>query len=210
MTATKAAREFRFGVCSGDRCSQYWKVRANASSPDLYISSSRTGRFLHLSAHEDPQHSHVKVTFPDEEVTVPWSSTDAGASVPLLTIFVPPSGVLYPAPPRRKIAWVVAPEDPERWVAFRISRLQRDASEPPLGRLLGAVVLNDDTSAVVTAFPAAGTSGTFTGHLRAGMPRDAVLEAYRDGGLRALVHGHLPDGSLYLLELSQAPPQSAA
>jgi hypothetical protein len=67
-----ASKELRFGASDEERFSQYWKVRATPRRPELVVSGNRTGRFLHLTMHEDQAFWHIKVTLPDGVITRPW------------------------------------------------------------------------------------------------------------------------------------------
>lgn len=203
------SREVRFGVRDGDRHSQYWTVRAAARRPDIYVSSQRTGGFLHVSVHDPAYGLHVKVQSPQGEVkhVRPHPEPLARGVTRLVQLRVPKSAATYEAPTGRNVGWVAAPDDPEFWVSFEILALTAEAfaeEEPawmqgivPI-RLIGRA---DGTAVGVAARWMKGDGGSLALPAQPGDRARIQAALDRGGEIRALLEGVNPDGSLWFLEL---------
>jgi hypothetical protein len=200
-------RELRFGVRAGDRHSQYWKVKADSGRSDFYVSSQRTGPFLHVSLHDPRYGMRVAVTLPTEESerVMEYPNPLAPGVTRLVQIVVPPAAVSYPAPARSDVRWVVGPDDPKIWVSFEVLS-EAPEVDPTDGdwkhgtELVGRVPRSDGGTIAVVVWLMSGSGGHASFTPRGGDP-DAVRAAVAAGGVRALVHGRNPDGSLWFLEL---------
>jgi hypothetical protein len=180
-----------------------------ATRPDIYVSSQRTGGFLHISVHDPAYGLHVKVQAPQGEVkhVRPHPEPLAPGVTRLVQLRVPKSAATYEAPTGRNVGWVAAPDDPECWVSFEVLALtaQAFAEEEPAW-MQGIVPIrmierSDGTAAGVAARWMKGDGGSLTLPAQPG-DRERI-KAVLDGGgeIRALLEGVNPDGSLWFLEL---------
>jgi hypothetical protein len=209
-TGLQTTREMRFGVRLDERHSQYWKVRADVGRPDFYVASQRTGRFLHVSLHDPDYGMHVKVRAPEglDQRVKPYPRRLVPGVVRLVQLRVPQAAVSYPVP-ARSVTWIDRPDDEALWVSFEIL-----AEEPGAWRdegswnrgctLVGRVPRSDGGTVAVAAWLMTGRDGTTSFDAGSIEAADAARAMIAKGGVRALIHGPNPDGSMWFLELTTA------
>jgi hypothetical protein len=198
-------REFRFGVIDGSRHSQYWTVKALAR-PELVITGSRTGPFLHLTMHDDERYSHIKVGPAGTAEVLPW--TPPGEVEPglrrLVRLVFPLAAVRYP-PPRRpdRVAWVEPKADENVWTDFTVFHCHgARPNEAEWGHVLGSVTLADGSEACVVVRPITAYPGSFT---FVPPDPDKARELMSRPNAGALVHGVNDDGCIWYLHLFGSP-----
>jgi hypothetical protein len=150
-----ARRETRFGVMSEDgRRSSYWKVRLAARRGDIYVAQAHTGRFLHVSLHEDTDYWHLFVKTPVGQVRKPFAppvETIPGLTE-VLEMWVPHLAVVPAAPPAKSVRRTTMPPVGQA-VRFHLmldsapeSRAQYPGASTPGARLIDR--LTTDTGAL--------------------------------------------------------------
>jgi hypothetical protein len=205
-----ASKELRFGASDEERFSQYWKVRATPRRPELVVSGNRTGRFLHLTMHEDQAFWHIKVTLPDGVITRPWDppSHVLPGVRRLVRLLVPVQAVRYPRPQRaERVTWYPAPLDDQTWVEFTLLHCRQGRPAIRNADLLGGLRLADGSEAVVIArhSPAEPGSATFSVE-----DREEALRLFSRPEIGALLHGADADGCLWFLNVFSRERQLGA
>lgn len=204
-------KDLRFGASNGSFFSQYWKVAPTAKRPELVVSGSRTGSFLHLTMHEDESHWHTKVTLPNSEVIArPW---DPPREVlpgvrRLVQLLMPRATVRFSAPERSgRVVWYPAPSDNETWVEFTVLHCASGIPDIRGADVIGVTPMMDGTAVIVIARLRPGESGSHSIHAP---DADEVRRQVREAGdVGTLIHGAFDvDGCLWFLELHSTAPNA--
>jgi hypothetical protein len=198
------ARSFRFGAADGHRFSDYWKISATAKRPELVIIHSRTGKFFHVTMHEDPDHWHVKVTIDGVTTEHPW--TPPSEIIPgarrLIRLFVPLEAVRYAKPARAaRVNWYTVSSSADDWTYFSVLLCAGVMPRIKNGEEVGRVSLADSSTAVVVA----GIGGAQPGSAQFRVEDKAgAIAKLRDPNNALLLQGVDSDGSLWFLHLYNA------
>jgi hypothetical protein len=203
------AREVRFGVSDGRRFSQYWTVKSLAR-PELVIAGNRTGKFLHLTMHEDPASWHIKVTLPTGMVEHAWEPPkEIGPGLRRLVRLLVPVEAVRHGPPTRSsdVVWYAAPDE-QTWVEFTILHSIQGDLQVRNADVLGRVRLADASTAVAIARIIPAEPGTAT--LPVPDPDELRRLWAQSDTLAALVHGTHDDGCLWFLQLQKTPRDAQA
>jgi len=212
-------RELRFGVRVGERYSQYWRVGTDATRPDVYLASQRTGSFIQVSVHDPRYGMHVKVTLPTGVIrnTFPHPTPLVPGVTRLAELRVPLGAVTHDTPPAKAVRWVGPVEDTDVWTAFEVLAEEPGAAarEAEWNRgtlLVGRADRADGGTIAVAVWPMRGEGGNLAMSAPTPGEKERIREVAAQGKLRALVHGLNPDGSLWFLELrgELAAPEGAA
>lgn len=200
---------FRFGVMERRTrlVSQYWKLRAAAARPDVYL-SCRGLAFMHVSLHADAAFWHLKVRHDrgEEVADVPVPPEFAPGYINAIEIRVPADIVEASAPSRRKITWVaMPPREADRWVRFHIVLEPEGAPDEVVPgsahgeRLLGRVPMSDGRRTCVTAniTPALPLPPEWTTRIRDSA--EAWKHEHDRGKLRVLTWGYSPETGIWLM-----------
>ena len=178
-----------------------------AGRPDIYLTSGRTGRFLHISVHQAEYGMHVKIKAPQGEQVhvVPHPKPLVEGVSRLVEIRIPPAAATYDTG-RAQTVWVTAPERPDLWIAFEViaeepGAANREADWNQGTAFVGRIPAYGGRTVAVAAWPMHGEGGSWT------LPatdaeKDRIRAPVASGGVRALLQGSNPDGSLWFLELA--------
>lgn len=206
---TGSGRELRFGVSDGRRFSQYWTVKSLAR-PELVIAGNRTGRFLHLTMHEDPASWHIKVMLPTGEEEHAWKPPkEIGPGLRRLVRLLTPIEAVRHGPPKKSsdVVWYAAPDE-QSWTEFTVLHFFQSGLQVRNADELGRVRLADASNAVVIARTIPAEPGTKT--LPVPDPDELRRLWAQSDTLAALVHGTHEDGCLWFLQLEKTPRDAQA
>lgn len=197
--------DIRFGLTDGARFSQHWKVAPTAGRPELVISGSRTGAFLHLTLHEEPQHSAIRINTWAGKADRPWVLPEPvrPGVHRLIQLLMPTESVRFEAPRRSgKVAWVRAPANQSRWTEFTVLLCPLGIPTVVNAELIGSTRMLDGTGIAVIWRYRAGEEGLLTGVFDDPTTVDR-LQRTADRGM--LISGARPDGCLWFLQLYDRP-----
>jgi hypothetical protein len=209
------AKALRFGARDGERYSQYWKASAAAAEPELIVSGNRTGRFFHLTMHENEAFWHAKIKVPDEEVVHPWQPPKMWLPGVrrLLQILIPIEAVRYELESTKaeRVTWFPGPPDDQSWTEFTVLHCAEGRPEIRSAITLGTVEIADGSEAMVIARnrPAeAGRTQPVTRTVPA-VDVDELRRRVKSSDTAMLMSGIYPDGCLWILELMSRPRDTA-
>jgi hypothetical protein len=207
----REAKALRFGASDGLRVSQYWKVSATRGRPELVVAGNRTGRFFHLTMHEDEASWHAKIKVPGSEIVQPWQPPRP--VLPgvrrLVQIILPFHAVRYAleSSKAQRVTWFPGPQDEKTWTEFTILHCAQGRPEVQSAIVIGIVQIADGSEAIVIARnrPAdARGSQTITRTVPA-VEAAELKRKVRSADTAMLMSGIHPDGCLWILELVSRP-----
>jgi hypothetical protein len=202
--------DLRFGIQVGSKRSSYWRMRAGAVKPELFLEREGTDRWFHISLHESG-HWHLKV---DGEVTARWERPDE-----LVPGFTHAFAIVQPVP--------VAIRDDTASDEVQLVSVAPDAEptyfdafiERPGANINSWPGKNADGTVLVGRVPLAADVGTccVVAHQRPlppgkktfpGRPTESDLaqmkESARRGTLLLTLYGEMSDGAIALIDLRAA------
>jgi hypothetical protein len=154
--------------------------------------------------HEDPNHWHLKMKLPTEEIVRPWQPPrEVLPGVRrLVRVILPLAAIRYDRPAKAaRVKWFPAEPDEQHWTEFTVLHvtgfLEIRSAVP-----LGGVTLADGSRAMVIARAAPAEPGTVTFTVADPEETKRQLQG-RDVG--ALIHGADQDGCIWFLNLFTAP-----
>jgi hypothetical protein len=202
--------DLRFGIKVGSKRSSYWRMRAGAAKPELFLEREGRDRWFHISLHESG-HWQIKV---NRKVTARWERP--AETVPGYTHAF---GILQPvvvaihddaAPNEVQLVTVASDAEPTYFDAF---------IERPGANMNGWPGMNAVGTVLVGRVPLASDGGTccVVAHQRplppgkqtfSGRPTEGELvwmqESAARGTLIMTVYGVLNDGAIALIDLQAA------